>query len=165
MAQNIPRPYRAWGCAANTERFLQFFAAHIGNPNTRLAYSRAGRDFFRWTEARGLTVLTIRPIHVATYIDGLSCAAPSVKQKLAAIRMLFDWLVTGGVLSTNPVAAASRPWHVVKVGKASVLTVQEAQTLLDTIPHLDNVRPCDRALIGVMYDQCRLRIWKEFWGE
>lgn len=36
-------------------------------------------------------------------------------------RMLFDWLVAGGVLATNPAHAVHGPEHVVKRGKASVL--------------------------------------------
>lgn len=66
------------------ERFLEFFAANLRNPNTRLAYARAVRNFFRWTEERGLGLSGIRPLHVATYREGLPGAAPSVKQKLAA---------------------------------------------------------------------------------
>jgi site-specific recombinase XerC len=31
--------------------------------------------------------------------------APGVKQQLAAIRMLFDWLVIGQVVPVNPAAA------------------------------------------------------------
>jgi len=147
------------------ERFLEFFAANIRNPNTRLAYARAVRDFFRWTEARGLTLQAIRPFHIATYTEGLTGAAPSVNQKLAAIRMLFDWLVTGGVLPTNPTAAMRGLRHVVKVGKTSVLTAQEARTLLDAIPFDNVVKTRDRALICVMYDQRRLKIWKKFWGK
>ncbi len=152
--------------AWTTERFLEFFAANIRNPNTRLAYVRAGRDFFRWIEARGITLAAIRPLHVATYIEGLSArAVPSLKQKLAAIRMLFDWLVTGGVLPMNPVVAVHGPRCVVKVGKTSVLTAREARILLDSIPRDNIIRPRDRALIGVLYEQHRLKIWKEFWGE
>jgi site-specific recombinase XerD len=147
-----------------SERLLEFLAANIRNPNTRLAYVRAVRDFFHWTEARGLTLSAIRSIHIATYIEGLSGAAPSVKQKLAAVRMLFDWLVTGGVLPTNPTASLHGPRHVVKVGKTSVLTAQEAQTLLNFSLFDNGIATRDRALIGVMYDQLRLNIWKKFWG-
>ena len=46
---------------------------------------------------------------------------PSVKQQLAAIRMLFDWLVTGQVVPTNPSAAVRGPKHVMKTGKTPVL--------------------------------------------
>jgi hypothetical protein len=38
------------------QRFLEFFAANIRNPNTRLVYARAVRDFFHWTEVRGLAL-------------------------------------------------------------------------------------------------------------
>jgi N-acetylglutamate synthase-like GNAT family acetyltransferase len=113
-----------------TERLLKFFAANIRNPNTRGAYVRAVREFFRWTAARGISLTAIRPIHIANYMEGLSGAAQSLKQKLAAIRMLFDWLVTGRILPTNPTADARSSRHVVKVGKTSVLTAQEAQALL-----------------------------------
>ena len=43
---------------------------------------------------------TIRPVDVATYIEGRqqTHSAPDVKQQLAAVRMLFDWLITGQVV-------------------------------------------------------------------
>jgi site-specific recombinase XerD len=60
---------------------------------------------------------------VATYIERLQneVSAPSVKQQLAAIRTLFNWLVTGQVFPTNPAAAVRGPKHVVKTGKTPVL--------------------------------------------
>jgi site-specific recombinase XerC len=41
---------------------------------------------------------------VAAYVEALGkdFEKPTVKQHLAAIRMLFDWLVTGQVVATNP---------------------------------------------------------------
>jgi len=65
----------------------------------------------------------------------------------------------------NPTTAARGPRNVVKVGKTSVLTAHEVQTLLDSIPSDNSVRARDRARIGVMYDQRRLNIWRTFWGE
>jgi hypothetical protein len=58
---------------------------------------------------------------------------PTVKQHLAAIRMLFDWLVTGQVVATNPAHAVRGPKHVVKTGKTTVLTGEQARELLDSI--------------------------------
>ena len=83
-------------------------------------------------------------------------AKPSVKQHLAAIRMLFDWLVTGQVVPTNPAHSVRGPRHSVKKGKTSVLSVEEMRTLLDSIaiqdkkgnPILIGLR--DRALIALM---------------
>jgi site-specific recombinase XerC len=79
-------------------RFIEFFTANIRNPNTRTAYLRAVSDFFGWTDRVGLKRLeTLEPVHVAAYIEqlGKTHSAPSVKQHLAALRMLFDWLVVG----------------------------------------------------------------------
>ncbi len=74
-------------------RYIEFFTANIRNPNTRRAYARACRQFFAWCEDRGLTLSTIRPFDVATYIETLqrTHSPPAVKQQLAAVRMLFDW--------------------------------------------------------------------------
>jgi hypothetical protein len=69
---------------------------------------------------------------------------------LAAIRMCFDWLVTGGVLATNPAHAVRGPKHVVKRGKTPVLTSDQARALLEGIDTSTLVGLRDRALIGVM---------------
>ncbi len=100
--------------------------------------------------ARRLALGAIRPLHMAAWIEQLGGSAPTVKQKLAAVRMLFDWLVTGGALGANPAAAVRGPKHVVKVGKTPVLQASEARALLDSIP-LDIIGGLrDRAMIGVM---------------
>src|ERR1039458_3998658 len=117
-------------------RFIEFFTANIRNPNTRRAYHRACLDFFRWCESGGLALDQIGPVHVAAYIErlGKDLARPSVKQSLAAIRMLFDWLVTGQVVPVNPAHSVRGPKHVVRKGKTPVLTADEARILLDSIP-------------------------------
>ncbi len=79
-------------------RFLDFFTSNIRNPNTRRAYVRAVMDFLNWLQKRKVTELAgVQPIHVSGYIEELQhrLTAPSVKQHLAAIRMLLDWLVPG----------------------------------------------------------------------
>jgi hypothetical protein len=49
---------------------------------------------------------------------------PSGEQLLAAIRMLFDWLIIGQVLAVNPAHAVRGHKHVVRRGKAPVLTAR-----------------------------------------
>jgi site-specific recombinase XerD len=118
-------------------RFLEFFAANIRNPHTRRAYFRNAVTFLLWCEGRGIRDLkAIRPVLVAGYIEFLqqTHAKPTVKQHLASIRMLFDWLVTGQVIPVNPAHAVRGPKHVVKTGKTPVLTADETRTLLDSIP-------------------------------
>jgi site-specific recombinase XerC len=75
---------------------------------------------------------------------------PTVKQHLAAIRMLFDWLVTGQVAATNPAHSVRGPKHVVKTGKTTVLDADQARKLLDSIDTTTVVGLRDRALISVM---------------
>ena len=73
---------------------------------------------------------------MAAYVEqlGKQISPPSVKQHLAAIRMLCDWLVVGQVIATNPAAPVRGPRHVVRKGKTPVLAAEEARTLLDSIP-------------------------------
>ena len=133
-------------------RYVEFFTANIRNPSTRRAYARACGRFFAWCDDRGLTLPAIRPHDVATYIETLqqTHAAPGVKQQLAAVRMLFDWLITGQVVPTNPASAVRGPKHVVKTGKTPVLDGQEWRRLIDTIP-TDTARDLrDRALIATL---------------
>ena len=75
---------------------------------------------------------------------------PTVKQRLAALRMLFDWMVGGQVLPVNPAHAVRGPKHTQRRGKTPVLQADEARTLLDAIDtdSLPGLR--DRALIGLM---------------
>ena len=97
--------------AHTRERFIEFFTANIRNRNTRMAYALAVRQFFDWCEQRGLRLDAIRPTMVAAYIEqlGAGMAKPSVKQHLAAIRQLFDYLVSGGSLPSNPAGAVRGP--------------------------------------------------------
>ena len=134
-------------------RYVEFFTANIRNPNTRRAYARACASFLAWCEERGLTALTgIRPHDVGAWVEVLqeTAAAPSVKQQLAAVRMLFDWLVVGQIMPNNPAAAVRGPKHVVKTGKTPVLEGPEWRRLIDSIP-TETVRDLrDRALIATL---------------
>jgi site-specific recombinase XerD len=133
-------------------RYVEFFTANIRNPNTRRAYLRACNRFLGWCEDRGLTLAAVRPHDVATYIEELQAAvsAPSVKQQLAAIRMLFNWLVTGQVVPGNPAAAVRGPKHVVKTGKTPVLDGSQWRKLLNAIPDTTLRDLRDRALIATL---------------
>lgn len=136
-----------------SRRYIEFFTANIRNPNTRRAYHLAAVQFADWCQGAGLTELRdIEPVHVAAYVEslGLRLAAPSVKQHLAGIRMLFDWLVIGQQLAVNPASAVRGPKHSMRKGKTPVLTAEEARALLDAIDATTLVGKRDRALIGVM---------------
>src|SRR5271163_3619330 len=149
----VPRIVAAAGDGA-ARRFLEFFAVTIEHPNTHAAYFHACRRFFAWCEAREDIdeIADIEPMHVAAYIRALGkdFEKPTVKQHLAAIPMLFDWLVVGQIVATNPAHAVRGPKHVVKTGKTTVLTSEQARELLGSIDVSTLVGLRDRALIAVM---------------
>lgn len=136
------------------KRFLEFFAAQIRNRNTREAYLRAVRDFLEWAESEaGIeNLLDIEPLHVAAWVEikTQTYEAQSVKQQLAALRHLFDWLVTGHVLHTNPASFVRGPRFSYTKGKTPILTPTEARKLIRSIPTDTLVGLRDRALIGLM---------------
>jgi site-specific recombinase XerD len=134
-------------------RFLEFFASNIRNPHTRRAYVRAVAEFLDWCAAVGVPAIeAVQPLHVAAWIEGQTrqLSAPTVKQQLAAIRHLFDWLVTGQVVPVNPAASVRGPSHSVKTGKTPVLDAEDARLLLNSIDTTTPVGLRDRALIALM---------------
>jgi site-specific recombinase XerD len=148
----LPALVTAAGDQAST-RFLEFFAGTIRNTHTRRAYARAVGVFLTWCEGVGVaSIAAVQPLHVATFLEmqTRNQAAPSVKQQLAAIRHLFDWLVVGQVIPTNPAASVRGPSHVVRQGKTPVLEPAEARALLDAIDITTHAGLRDRALIALM---------------
>lgn len=133
-----------------SRRFVEFFTANIRNRNTRMAYARAVTEFLDWCEERGLGLGDIQPVVVAAYIEQHPGSKPTVKQHLAAVRMLFDYLVTGQVIPVNPASSVRGPKYVVKRGKTPVLTAEQARALLDSIDTNTIVGMRDRALLGTM---------------
>ena len=151
--QSVALPALLTPDAGTAERVLDFFTANIRNPNTRKAYARAVVAFATWCEQHNVADLkSVRPVHIATYIEelGTRIAAPSVKLQLAAIRMLFDWLVVGQIVPLNPASAVRGPRHVVKKGKTPVLSADETRQLLDSIDTTTAAGLRDRALIALL---------------
>ena len=131
-------------------RFIEFFTANISNKNTRAAYARAIAQFMAWCESHQLQLQDIQPVHVAAYRESRTTSAATIKQHLAAIRHLFDYLVVGQVLPFNPASSVRGPKHVVATGKTPILEPDEARLLLDSIDtsRISGIR--DKAIIGVM---------------
>jgi site-specific recombinase XerD len=151
-AHIVPTLIAAAGERAS-RRFLEFFAANIRNPHTRRAYGRAVADFLAWCDDNQVpSVTAVQPLHVAAWIEmqQQEHAAPTVKARLAALRHLFDWLVTGQVVTVNPAGSVRGPSHTVKTGKTPVLTPEEARALIDSIEITTPAGLRDRALISLM---------------
>jgi site-specific recombinase XerD len=136
------------------DRIEHFLRAAIDNDNTRRAYGRALGSFFAFLEDGGKErVQDIGPLDVRDYLEaakanGLSTA--TLKQHMAAVRMLFDHLVTGAVLEHNPALSVKAPRQKLGKGKTPILTAEEAGELLRSIEIATIVGLRDRALIGVM---------------
>jgi site-specific recombinase XerD len=147
----LPSIIRAEGERVS-RRFIEFFTANIRNRNTRMAYARAVKQFFDWSDKRKLKLGDIEPLSVAAYIEQLGAEAskPTVKQHLAAMRKLFDYLTTGGIVESNPASSVRGPKYVVRRGKTPVLSAEEARKLLDSIETTTLIGLRDRALVGVM---------------
>ena len=129
------------------------------NANTRAAYMRAVRRFCDWLELNDLQLEGLKPMHVAAYIEpmdqpldqgGSGLAVATVKQHLAAIRMLCSFLVVRQVLTRNPALEVRGPKLVVHVGKTPVLTGEEARELFASIDPTTAAGVRDRALLGAM---------------
>lgn len=147
----IPALFRNAGEHA-TRRFIEFFTANIRNWNTRQAYARAVYRFSDWCDGRKLRLDQLNPPLVAAYVEQLmrELSSPSVKQHLAALRSLFDFLVVGHGLVFNPAASVRGPKHVVHRGKTPVLQPEQASQLLASIGTEKLVDLRDRALIAAM---------------
>jgi len=132
--------------------FIEFFTANIRNKHTRFAYARAAARFLDWCHGRGLDLWQIQPIVIAAYVELLEAelAKASVKQHLAAIRMLFDWFTTHHIIQVNPARSVRGPKHAVVEGTTPAFTVQQARQLLDSIDTSPIAGLRDRALIAVL---------------
>ena len=135
-----------------SRRYVEFFTASIRNKNTRAAYWHACSTFLDACAAGGLALAQVEPVHVAAYIERLlkDRSAPTVKQHLAALRRMFDFLVVGQVIPSNPASSVCGPKHVVTEGKTPILDADEARKLFDRfdISELGDLR--DRAILGTM---------------
>lgn len=157
MDLSVPAPLHipiiAEASAHTRTRFMEFFAAAIRNTNTRRAYAKAATDFLTWCARRGVRDLAaISPMHIAGWIEelGRSLSPPTVKQRLAAVRHLFDWLVTGQIVPHNPATAVRGPTHSVRTGRTPVLEAEEARLLINSIDLTAPTGLRDRALIALM---------------
>lgn len=148
---NLPRLITEAGEQA-TRRFLNFFTAEIENDNTRAAYYRAIRQFDAWCSERKISLVQLEPFVVAAYTRQLKDTKhpQTVKQHLAALRMLFDNLVVGQVIPNNPASSVKGPKYSTKKGKTPILTAEETRLLLNKIDISHVVGLRDRALIAAM---------------
>lgn len=154
----LPKAIADMGDAAALA-FIDFFTAQIRNQNTRAAYGRNVSRFLTWIDGYSVALPNVEPHHVALYVEtlgqpaeagGRGAAIATVKQHLAAIRVLGDFLVVRQVLPRNPATEVRGPKHVVRTGKTPVLTGAEARELFASIDPSTPIGLRDRALLAAM---------------
>jgi site-specific recombinase XerD len=153
FAGELPLPALITEAGGHAEAmYVEFFTARIRNPNTRRSYATAASQFLAWCVSHGLSLRELTPTIVATYIEALQRvkSPTTVKQHLAALRMLMDHLVITRVLATNPSHAVRGLRYSISKGKTPVLTAGEARQLLDAIETTTLIGLRDRAFIGLM---------------
>jgi site-specific recombinase XerD len=69
-------------------------------------------------------------MHVAAYIEQHPGSPQTINQHLAAMKMLFDYLVISQIVPSNPAAPVKGPTHVVKRGKTPILSAEDATICL-----------------------------------
>jgi site-specific recombinase XerD len=146
------RPPALISVGGSAARFAwdEFLHAQLRNVHTRRAYRRAASRFLRWCEACGLLLHTIAPAHVGRYLDSLPDAISSKKLYLAAIRHLFDILVTRHAVVLNPAASVRGQRYQVIEGKTPEITIEQARRLLSCIDVSHVVGLRDRAIIATL---------------
>lgn len=151
MSMSVPALIADAGDMAS-KRYIEFFTASIRNRNTRSAYWHACSRFLTFCGDRGLTLSAVEPFHVAAYIEELTRihAAPTIKQHLAAVRRMFDFLVIGQIIPASPAASVRGPKHVVTEGKTPILDAGETRHMFAQfeVALLADLR--DRAILGTM---------------
>lgn len=139
--------------------FIDFFTAQIRNPNTRAAYARNVGFFLSWLDEHRVELRSVRSHHVGAYVEmlgrpqdqggrGLSIA--SVKQHLASMRRLCDFLVMRQVLRSNPTTEVRGPRQPARGGKTPILNGDEARELFESIDPSTPAGLRDRAFLGAM---------------
>ena len=134
-------------------RVRDFFSSHIRNPHTCRAYLEAVRQFSAFCAGLGIGDLgQMEPFHVAAFVEAQlkMHSRPTVKQRLAALRMPFDWMVVGQVIPSNPAHAVRGPKHSQKHGRTPVLKAEEARELMNSIGTASLPGLRNRALIATM---------------
>ena len=111
-----PRPRCAASDCRRSGRARQpplhrILTATIRNRNTRSAYGTRGEAVLRLVRRERLELHEIEAVTVAAYSEqlGNQASKPTVKQHLTAIRQLFDYLTTGGILDVIPAVSMRGP--------------------------------------------------------
>ncbi|CAN5601025.1 tyrosine-type recombinase/integrase [soil metagenome] len=147
-------------CPATRTSMREFFSSHLRCSNTRRAYREAVRQFSSFcTECNIEDLGQVQTSHIRAFMDWQRRfhSEATIRQRLSALRTLFDWMVVSQILSLNPAQAVRGPKHRRSRKIAPVLRADEIRILLDAIDAKSLPGLRDRALIGlIVYTSARV---------
>jgi site-specific recombinase XerD len=134
-----------------TKRYFEFFTVPIRNKNTRIAYYHAIGQFLDWCQKAGFcNIEDIEPITVAAYVERHSGSPATIKQHMAAIRMLFSWLTEKGILAINPAREVKTPRFSRTEGKTPAFSTEEVQKVLESVDTSHVIGWRDKAFLATL---------------
>jgi site-specific recombinase XerD len=112
----------------------------------------SGADkFLDWCQRAGFSNLEdLEPIHVPAYIETHKGSAATIKQHMAAIRMMLSWLTEKGILAINPAREVKTPQFSRTEGKTPAFSTEEVQKVLKAIDTSHVVGHRDKALLATL---------------
>jgi len=135
------------------EEYLNFFLVTIRNRHTREAYGRAIQFFFSWCRVRFPimhSIIEVRPLMVAGFVENHPGSPQTVKQHLAAVKGLFAWLHSHGAVPQNPAVSVKGPAYSYDEGKTPSYAPHEIRRILDCCDSENVFGLRDKAFIAVM---------------
>jgi integrase/recombinase XerD len=146
--------------------------ANLSNPSTRRAYETAVKDFMRCVGiARPEEFRIITRAHIIAWRDELArrgLRGATIRQRLASLASLFEYLCNKNAVTHNPGKGVERPKTESREGKTPAIADRQARKLLEA-PRGDSIRgKPDRAILSTLLfhalrreELCKLKV-KDF---
>lgn len=144
---------------ALVDRFLTHLAIERGaSPHTVRAYGSDLARYLEWAERAGLDPLRLSHRQLRLYLmelDRAAYARSTIGRRLSAVRSLFAFLVTEGVIESDPSSVLSAPIAPRRLPKT--LPDDDLEALLNAPDPATPAGLRDRAILELLY-ACGLRI-------
>ena len=147
---------------------IEWFA-NLENFCTRRAYQHALQDFMRFTGiSRPEEFRQITRAHIIAFRDELrkrDLSGTTIRNRLAALSSLFEYLCEQNAVTHNPVKGVKRPSVESYEGKSPALGDHQARALLDAPDSLSLKGKRDRAILAILLyhalrrdELCKLKV-------
>jgi site-specific recombinase XerD len=147
---------------------IEWFA-NLSNAGTRRIYENAVKDFMRFTGiALPEEFRIVTRAHVIAWRDELvrrGLGGSTIRNRLASIASLFEYLCEKNAVTYNPVKGVDRPKTESGEGKTPALGDHQARKLLDAPPDDSTRSRRDRAILSTLLfhalrreELCKLKV-------